>query len=138
MRILTKTKEFVANPLYAFKALQAILAVVCICIPLVFRFADSDAYYPPFAFKENHKIYEATISQILKKEIEVGTRKDLCGGIVVTNVVEKICKDRLGFRESLSDYAYSSNSYIFGLMYCVAAMMFLFNGVVQLNLPLSF
>jgi hypothetical protein len=46
------------------------------------------------------------------------------------STTSKICKDKWGFRLSLSDYVYSSNSYIFGMLYTMAAMLFIFNGAV--------
>ena len=45
----------------------------------------------------------------------------------------KIKKDRLGFRSSVSDYAYSSKSYLFGMLYCMAAMLYIYNGFVYLK-----
>ena len=71
------------------------------------------------------------VGSFLSSKDKVG--KDSCGSIVVTQSLKQICKDKLGFRGSLSEYTYSSNSYIFGLMYGLAAMMFLFNGAVYLN-----
>jgi len=35
-----------------------------------------------------------------------------------------------GFRESISDYVYMPHSYIFGMLMCIAAMLFIVNGVV--------
>jgi len=35
-----------------------------------------------------------------------------------------------GFRHSISDYAYMCDSYIFGMLLCMAAMLFIFNGAV--------
>jgi len=43
---------------------------------------------------------------------------------------EEIGKDRFGFRLSISDYVYSTNSYLFGMLLCIAAMLFIFNGAV--------
>ncbi len=34
------------------------------------------------------------------------------------------------FRGSISDYAYMSHSYLFGMLLCMAAMLFIFNGAV--------
>jgi len=39
-------------------------------------------------------------------------------------------KGNTGFRESLSDYVYMSDSYIYGMLLCMAAMLFVFNGAV--------
>jgi hypothetical protein len=35
-----------------------------------------------------------------------------------------------GFRESISDYVYMSDSYIYGMLLCMAAMLMIFNGAV--------
>jgi hypothetical membrane protein len=34
------------------------------------------------------------------------------------------------FRRSISNYAYMSHSYVFGMLLCIAAMLFIFNGAV--------
>ena len=34
------------------------------------------------------------------------------------------------FRSSISDYVYLKNSYLFGMLLCIAAMLFIFNGAV--------
>jgi hypothetical protein len=39
-------------------------------------------------------------------------------------------KGNTGFRESISDYVYMSDSYIYGMLLCMAAMLFVFNGAV--------
>ncbi|HLI94064.1 MAG TPA: hypothetical protein VKU83_10655 [Puia sp.] len=39
-------------------------------------------------------------------------------------------KNSPGFRNSISQYVYISDSYIYGMLLCVAAMMFIFNGAV--------
>lgn len=39
-------------------------------------------------------------------------------------------KGNTGFRESISDYVYMSDSYIYGMLLCMAAMLFIFNGAV--------
>lgn len=35
-----------------------------------------------------------------------------------------------GFRGSISDYVYMPHSYVFGMLMCIAAMLFVFNGAV--------
>lgn len=35
-----------------------------------------------------------------------------------------------GFRSSISDYVYMPHSYVFGMLMCIAAMLFVFNGAV--------
>jgi hypothetical protein len=39
-------------------------------------------------------------------------------------------KGNTGFRESISDYVYMSDSYIYGMLLCMAAMLMIFNGAV--------
>jgi branched-subunit amino acid transport protein AzlD len=39
----------------------------------------------------------------------------------------------LGFRSSISSYVYMPHSYIFGVLLCMAAMLFVFNGAVYLQ-----
>jgi hypothetical protein len=43
-----------------------------------------------------------------------------------------------GFRSSISDYAYMDRSYIFGMLLCIAAMLFIFNGAVYFYRQQSF
>jgi len=38
--------------------------------------------------------------------------------------------DRFGFQSSISAYVYMPHSYMFGMMLCMAAMLFIFNGAV--------
>jgi hypothetical protein len=37
------------------------------------------------------------------------------------------------FRPSISDYVYMAHSYVFGMLLCAAAMLFIFNGAVYLR-----
>jgi hypothetical membrane protein len=40
------------------------------------------------------------------------------------------------FRQSISNYAYMGHSYVFGMLLCIAAMLFIFNGAVYYkNVP---
>src|ERR1700761_4886682 len=41
-----------------------------------------------------------------------------------------LCHDHSGFRFSISDYVYMPAAYMFGMMLCIAAMLFIFNGAV--------
>jgi hypothetical protein len=47
-------------------------------------------------------------------------------------------KGSTGFRESISDYVYMSDSYIYGMLLCMAAMCFVFNGAVYFRNEVSF
>jgi hypothetical protein len=104
--------RFLRNDLKTFRAFQIIVACICILIPLILRWNDNDTFYP-------NKPQAAKMAELSNKE---------CGYDPDTS--SRICKNIFGFRTSLSDYVYSSNSYIFGMMYCMAAMLFMFNGAV--------
>jgi len=47
-------------------------------------------------------------------------------------------KGNTGFRESISDYVYMSDSYVFGMLLCMAAMLFVFNGAVYFRNEAAF
>lgn len=104
--------RFLRDDLKIFRAFQVVIACICIMIPLLLRWSDNDTFYP-------NKPQAA-------KTAELGSQE--CGYDPDTSSL--ICKDKLGFRISLSDYVYSSNSYVFGTLYCMAAMLFMFNGAV--------
>lgn len=42
------------------------------------------------------------------------------------------------FRDSISDYVYMPHSYVFGMLLCIAAMLFIFNGAVYYKNEPSF
>jgi len=42
------------------------------------------------------------------------------------------------FRESISDYVYMTDSYIYGMLLCMAAMLFVFNGAVYFRNEVAF
>lgn len=79
MSFLKKIKNYLTNPLGAFKVFEIIIAIICITIPALLRLADKDCPH---------------------------------------------------FRKSISKYVYISNSYIYGMLMCIAAMLFIFNGAV--------
>src|SRR5688500_3196082 len=56
-----------------------------------------------------------------------------CDSTVQICALGKICKDNMGFRMSVSDYAYSSNSYLFGMLYMMASMLYIYNGFVYMR-----
>jgi len=142
MSDFNKIGSFIKQPRPSFIMLQVIIAIVCLTIPLVLRFTDVDEFYPP-------KINPAAISSIQKctttVKIDSGIseccgRKEkkvpqliICNSGITIIAVENIWKDGWGFRFSLSDYAHSSRSYLFGLLYCLAAVLFLLNGVVYVK-----
>lgn len=141
MKITDKIFQYLEDPLHSFKSLQKIIAVVCIAIPLVFRCCDRDDFCQVKPNSQalariNNSGTAIGVETVLKKYL-VGTDsqliiKDTLAGDTIATLI-KIKKDRWGVRASLSDYAYSSNSYLFGMLYCMAAMLFIYNGVVYLK-----
>jgi hypothetical membrane protein len=108
---ITRIIKKMTDPLASFKIFEITIAVVCICIPLILKLFDSDVYYPK------------KVSVLKYEEIKQPS-------LAKIDSIRLIKKDRLGFRESISDYVYSTTGYLFGMLLCVAAMLFLFNGVL--------
>ena len=50
--------------------------------------------------------------------------------VLIPIILKLYDKDSPHFRYSISKYAYMSNSYIYGMLMCMAAMLFIFNGAV--------
>lgn len=44
----------------------------------------------------------------------------------------------IGFRTSISDYVYMDKSYIYGMLLCMASMLFVFNGAVYFKNEINF
>jgi len=138
MNVSDKIGSYVREPLPSFKMLQLIIAIVCMTIPLVLRWTDKDKFYPP-------DINPTSISNIQNCTTTVridSAPRSCCGKEVLVPhlkicesgasiiALEEVWKDGCGFRFSISNYARSSRSYLFGLLYCLAAVLFLLNGVV--------
>ncbi|RYZ54316.1 MAG: hypothetical protein EOP49_05470 [Sphingobacteriales bacterium] len=104
--------HFHRDELLVFRAIQVLIAAICMFMPLFFNLSDKDEFYPNKP--------EAAQSLLIAGND--------CGYDPKTT--SRICKDRFCFRTSMSEYVYSSNSYIFGMLYCMAAMLFIFNGAV--------
>jgi hypothetical protein len=141
MKWTASLKQVLKDPLMSFKLLQAVIAAICMLIPVFLKKCDQDAFYPKlltsaglntparsvvaFAIDSVTPIYDNragfqlyVTDSILR--IQIGT-------------AARVPKDRYGFRLSMSDYVYSSRSYLFGVLYCMAAMLFIFNGVVYIK-----
>lgn len=103
-------REKLSDPFKTFKVYEIVIAIVCISIPAILRLFDSDTYYP--------KKVPSTKIELLKNEVLNDT------------IFSIIPKDKMGFRESISDYVYSSNSFLFGMLLCIGAMLFIFNGAI--------
>ncbi len=142
MKLVNKIERFVNEPLPPFKMLQVIIASICIFIPAVLWINDSDDFYPSkidFGALSYIEKCTTTIKLDSVKKYDHGELKKnllqvkICKPDTSIITVEKIPKDGFGFRLSMSDYVYSSKSYLFGLLYCLAAMLFIFNGVMNIT-----
>jgi hypothetical protein len=140
-----KLRLLMQNPLALFNILQIIIAGVCILIPVVLRLSDMEEFYPgyfnPAALPvvQNYKTQVSASTAIVNCHDKPSTSISVnrCDNGVPISSFTRIEKDRLGFRLSLSDYVYSARSYFFGMLYCMAALMFLFNGVIYFNMQRS-
>lgn len=138
MKITDRIRSHIEDPLKSFKLLQRIIAFICIAIPAIFWAFDCDEFYPA---KENLSGLTSVGSCQSGIKIDTTTRK-YHGEVVAEFIVKNSCtkdtiltylkikKYRGDFRSSLSEYAYGSKSYLFGLLYCMAAMLFINNGFV--------
>ena len=142
MNVYHIIRRQLTDPLRSFKTLQIAIAGICIFIPVILRCTDINAFYPknialatlvfdttkPF----NHTRIDSTTC--LSKNAS-GLRQYVAAEVLHIQIdsAARIRKDAGGFRASLSDYVYGNNSHIFGLLYCMAALMFIYNGVVYLN-----
>lgn len=142
MSDFNKIGSFIKEPHPSFIMLQVIIAIVCMAIPLVLRFTDVDEFYPPTVNPAAISSIQYCITTVKidsgkseccgRKEKKVPQLK-ICNSGTTIIAMENIWKDGCGFRFSLSDYAHSSRSYLFGLLYSLAAVLFLLNGVVYVK-----
>lgn len=49
---------------------------------------------------------------------------------IVMPLILRLTDDNTAFRPSISNYVYMPHSYVFGMLLCIAAMLFIFNGAV--------
>lgn len=142
MKLVHTVMSHIENPVKCFIALQKITATICILIPAFLRGCDKDEFNPI-------DINSTALKQvsICRDRIEIDTfikhyRIDSVTQLIMKNCSSKVAiinatkidKHYLGFRASLSNYAYSSNSYLFGMLYCMAAMLFIYNGVIHIKI----
>jgi len=59
------------------------------------------------------------------------TKLKVCASSAEFISAVSIFKDSGGFRTSISHYARSTNSYLYGMLYCMAALLFIYNGVIN-------
>ena len=147
MKITTdKVRSFIENPLAAFRAVQVIIAGICFLIPLILWACDRDEYYPAkLMLADVSKIKSCSSTITIDTTYETGNKWSdknppdesytlkICESPIAIITVTKIYTSQGGFRSSISHYAHSSNSYIYGLLYCMTAMMFIFNGAVYMR-----
>ncbi|MEO6488313.1 MAG: hypothetical protein ABIO04_00115 [Ferruginibacter sp.] len=110
--------KILEDPLKTFKVYEILIAAVCIFIPLILRFYDNDKVYPVKVNFLRSGIIIDSVQNIKRSSSSI------------SGTIQIIDKDRWHFRTSISDYAYSTNSYLFGMLLCIAAMLFIFNGAV--------
>lgn len=134
-------EEYIKGPLGSFKALQVIIAAVCMLIPLTLKIMDRDEFYPKQLTSAGLAVPGYSVRGFA---VDSATSiRDNSGGFqlqvadsvlrIQIGTASLVPKDKLGFRMSVSDYVYGSRSYVFGILYCLAAMLFVFNGVVYLH-----
>jgi hypothetical protein len=134
-------KTLLLQDLKAFKTLQKVIAIICIGIPAFLWISDDDNFYPNNPnldalanIADCHttiNIDTTTDKSLLRNELQL-TIKNCVRGAAIFQLTT-IKKDRLKFRSSISHYAHSSTSYLFGMLYCIAAMLFIFNGIVYMQ-----
>jgi hypothetical protein len=112
------------NSLSLFKKLQIIIAIVCAFIPVIFGLLDKDLYYIHPPEKGTHNLHAPDRAKGLYLDYNTD-----CGSSMIELKAYWVCRDQLGFRKTLSNYENSSNSYLFGMMYAIAALLLIYNGV---------
>lgn len=138
-----KIREQLGDPLKTFRVYEIIIAIICIGLPAILRLYDSDKVYPVKVKFLHTGIITDSASNIIKDRVLPLTGNVTgiinksntcsCDSILPVSAMDSmqiIDKDRWCFRTSISDYAYSTNSYLFGMLLCIAAMLFIFNGAV--------
>lgn len=137
-QIVDPFKSSMKDSLGSFRLLQVLIAGICIAIPLILRVCDKDKYYPnneavvnlaPIADCRSFVKVDTTIIEYHGQDVYKFIVKNcISNDTILTSI--KIHKGWLGFRSSVSEYAYGSKSYLFGLLYCMAAMLYIYNGFV--------
>jgi hypothetical protein len=131
---------FLYNNLQTLKRLHILIASICILIPIIFKSCDKDNFYPVIVNEAGlrkiiscQSLVEIDSAQMENRGKDTVYKLKICKADLLVDSIIKIEKRGYGFRSSLSQYAYSSKSYLFGLFYCMAAMLFIFNGAIYLN-----
>ena len=132
---------FLKPSLKLFKSLQIFIASICIFLPYILKCTDHDEFYPSqvqFSSLEGIKnceskyqvdsIYMPGKNYCSDSILRIYIRE--CGSNNPIHFMDRIRKDSCKFRMSISDYVNSSKSYLFGMLYCMAAMLFIFNAAI--------
>lgn len=139
--LIDRFKSDMKDSLGSFRLLQVLIACICIAIPLILRVCDKDKYYPnnetvvnlaPIADCRSVVKVDTTVIQYHGQDATEYIFKNCISNDTVLTAI-KIYKGWLGFRSSVSEYAYGSKGYLFGLLYCMAAMLYIYNGFVHLR-----
>jgi hypothetical membrane protein len=124
------------------KGVQIATLLICVMLPVIFRACDDERYTPSKSELDNYQVLKNTHRTIridTVREKNCGVESDF---FIVRNSAtndallrtKEITKDRLGFRFSISDYALILKSYLFGMLYCLAATMFIYTGAIKLSM----
>ena len=73
------------------------------------------------------------IKEITKNLTAFAKLERVLAGICIMIPLLLVWADHWNFRESISNYVYMPQSYIYGLLLAVAAMLFIVNGVIYLK-----
>ncbi len=117
-----------------FKGLQVVIVIFCVTGPLILKLLSNEQYYPvnvrvSSTVPTNSE--PARISSVQNgvkglDSFRIFTVHAREGGSV--DMDDCVQLDKYKFRLSISDYARSSVSYLFGWLYGVAGMLFIYNG----------
>jgi hypothetical protein len=133
-------KQRIEDPLGSFRTLQVVIAAVCMLIPLTLKLLDHDEFYPK-------KLTSAGLTVPLHRMTGFVIDSTTCiadsfHGLqlslpdtmlhIQTGTAARVLRV-WGYRTSISDYVDGSRSYVFGILYTMASLLFLFNGAVYLR-----
>lgn len=142
MNLIDRIASLIDDGYIGFKTLQKIIAILCILIPLVLRLSDHDHF-------DRQTLHAQGLNYIgdssLVKKIALGNKYHDSSIVCYTKNVDNTpvatyapnIKDPLGFRQSISHYASASNSYVYGLLYGITAMLFITNGFIYHKLKVD-
>jgi hypothetical membrane protein len=132
----------ITNHFTVLRAVQIATLIICVTLPLIFRACDDEKYTPSKIKLDKFQVLKNTQGTIridIVRDKNCGVQSDF---FIVKNSAtndtllrtKEIIKDSLGFRYSISDYALILKSYLFGMLYCLAATMFIYTGAIKLSM----